>query len=931
MNNDDNNLNSNLSNEDENLNINKITESKNNFNDKDLLLNDFEADLNISDIVNNDANEIKSRKNSKNNNPFENTSIDKSLSDDFENINKMNIINENIENSNESSIQNIQIDLNNNNNDDENKKIKKRTKDDLNNTPLPIFECLYCTNEKIVFGHFINETLSKKYLLQTSIYDMNDLDKLILNKRLINKDDKNEKLLNLVIKNTEYIKYYIPREKSTIYFNSIIFSNLCKKNEIDNHRLFKQKIEDSIVRKKKDFYFKGINKIPRNSMNNKCLFNSTNSLINNFNALSGLVEPVPQINANNNNVKNNYTIATCSNNNSINFNSLSLNNNDFNCYCKDNNNMLDYIVEKIEKNDESVNYADDKEEILDFFKFDLSRKITKKDIKWENKFYDIWKPDISSDFDENDNNDNEYTINIKNSNNIEDNKNKSINISNLNNKNIINNKSININKSMGFIKYNISKKNNNLIFTFNKNKEKNKDKNKYNDINKNTLNNINKNSTTNVKIDKTINNKSKNYSIKTNDRNQSKEKDIKNSLNITNKSSHININQSHDLKKYSNKYINNYNFNQFYYKNKKFLSNLSYMKSFGSTTNSSYNINKSANFLGKSRQKNYIHKKESNININTKSLQYISNSNNNNYNSSSINYSIGVSINLKSNSSVKSNGIINCWNPDKVSVFQVNENKSINHKKKEKKNNINDKNKKNKLFNIFNNINIFNLNLNHERAKSNYNLNYKKEKKVPKTSNSENKLSKYKNQNKKNNFSIYKKNNNNQQNIFFSTAKQKQNKVISRTNELLYSSNSIFNNINNNDGLYVKSLGLSFGSNENNISENNVNVVFNSISNINKSNSNINNSNNNYSPNKSNKTFYYNRHNNDLKHKINNLISMINNKRNNNIKELYYINKNKNLSNLKNRYVHCFNSTSYIDNLKYKKNKNADSNKSFNF
>ena len=57
---------------------------------------------------------------------------------------------------------------------------------------------------------------------------------------------------------------------------------------------------------------------------------------------------------------------------------------------------------------------------------------------------------------------------------------------------------------------------------------------------------------------------------------------------------------------------------------------------------------------------------------------------------------------------------------------------------------------------------------------------------------------------------------------------------------------------------------------------------------------------------------------------------MINNKRNNNIKELYYMNKNKNLSNLKNRYVNCFNSTSYIDNVKYKKNKNADSNKSFN-
>ena len=58
-----------------------------------------------------------------------------------------------------------------------------------------------------------------------------------------------------------------------------------------------------MLRKKKEFYFKGINKIPKNSLNNKGLFNSTNSLINNFNALSGLVEPNV-----NNNIKNNFTI-----------------------------------------------------------------------------------------------------------------------------------------------------------------------------------------------------------------------------------------------------------------------------------------------------------------------------------------------------------------------------------------------------------------------------------------------------------------------------------------------------------------------------------------------------------------------------------------------------------------------------------------------
>ena len=133
-------------------------------------------------------------------------------------------------------------------------------------------------------------------------------------------------------------------------------------------------------------------------MNNKYLFNSTNSLINNFNTLCGLVESVQQ-NIVNNNIKNVYS--SCSNN-SINFNSLSLNNNEFgyNSNCKENN--LDYIVENIEKKEESLNDVDDKDEIIDFFKFDLVRKISKNDVKWDNKYYNIWNPDISSvsDFDE---------------------------------------------------------------------------------------------------------------------------------------------------------------------------------------------------------------------------------------------------------------------------------------------------------------------------------------------------------------------------------------------------------------------------------------------------------------------------------------------------------------------------------------------------
>ena len=62
------------------------------------------------------------------------------------------------------------------------------------------------------------------------------------------------------------------------------------------------------------------------------------------------------------------------------------------------------------------------------------------------------------------------------------------------------NKNKNINKSMGYIRYNIPKKTN-LIFTFNKNKDKKNNKSKFSEINKNPINNNNLNNN-NYPLDK---------------------------------------------------------------------------------------------------------------------------------------------------------------------------------------------------------------------------------------------------------------------------------------------------------------------------------------------------------------------------------------------------------------------------------------------
>jgi len=82
-------------------------------------------------------------------------------------------------------------------------------KEELNNIPIPIFSCIYCSNEKVSFNHMIKENLEKKYYLLTSIYDIKKINKLLLNKNLP----------NLIIDNREYIKKYYKYKEAKILLN----------------------------------------------------------------------------------------------------------------------------------------------------------------------------------------------------------------------------------------------------------------------------------------------------------------------------------------------------------------------------------------------------------------------------------------------------------------------------------------------------------------------------------------------------------------------------------------------------------------------------------------------------------------------------------------------------------------------------------------
>jgi len=220
---------------------------------------------------------------------------------------------------------------------------------------------------------------------------------LISSQPKIDKGDNTIKLLNIIINNAEYLKCSYMNDKIKDFFKSNIYMVECLKNEYIIKKVLIQRFEDSFIRRKKDFYFrgiKGINKISKNSINYQCLFNSTNSWINNYSGLTGFVahsqgqtHPLPIVE------KNNNTVNGVNGSNS----SICLNNNEIGLVGKGKNR---HYMENIKENNddrnlEGENTIEEKAQILNFIcEDDLKRKITKNDIEWEENYYDIYDPII---------------------------------------------------------------------------------------------------------------------------------------------------------------------------------------------------------------------------------------------------------------------------------------------------------------------------------------------------------------------------------------------------------------------------------------------------------------------------------------------------------------------------------------------------------
>ena len=281
-------------------------------------------------------------------------------------------------------------------NENENNNIKKKlTKEDLDNIPLPIFSCIYCSNDHLSFNHLSNEVLSEKYYNQTSIYDMKLLEKLIQNGPLIEQDNFKFKLLDIIIQNTEYIRKYYNSKESLLFYSSQMYKeSFDSYNDLKTKKYILKQLEERInLKRNRDLTNrKSLRFANKNICYNKLSFhNNSNILLNenyNFNQY---------IKKNSNTNGTGTCQGTGSYSSMNNIVSFSLNNNENNniLLCMNNLNMMENIMEKIEKNEESENDEEGGQELLHIFEDESHCKTRKNKIDFETKYYDVWNPDIT--------------------------------------------------------------------------------------------------------------------------------------------------------------------------------------------------------------------------------------------------------------------------------------------------------------------------------------------------------------------------------------------------------------------------------------------------------------------------------------------------------------------------------------------------------
>lgn len=107
-------------------------------------------------------------------------------------------------------------------------KRKSRKKIDLDKTPLPIFACIYCSNENVVFNHMSNEIISEKYLYNCSWFDLKNINLIVSTYFVYNLNSINleiKSLVNLIVNYSEYLDKYNSIKNSQDYIKKFAEEN----------------------------------------------------------------------------------------------------------------------------------------------------------------------------------------------------------------------------------------------------------------------------------------------------------------------------------------------------------------------------------------------------------------------------------------------------------------------------------------------------------------------------------------------------------------------------------------------------------------------------------------------------------------------------------------------------------------------------------
>ena len=296
-------------------------------------------------------------------------------------------------------------------------KKKKRQKEDLDKTPLPVFDCIFCSNQKVVFEHMVREYLSNKYLYGSDKRCIDRLNTILSTSITINNslDHETQQMRNFIIYHTDYIKKFYDKKTILNFFETYKdnwgsnkfqptvrkelfsnFSNSCISNTIKKYR--KKKLNSDKIQIINNYVSVDVIKhhkteeMPQISLNSP---NFTNLQINLNTSLSNKTEvpfSLPQtslikIDCNENDLLKHREHA------------------DLNYKNYFDDKKTNYVInsEKVDENNnrnenenENEENADKNESFLKFLRFDLKRKINFEDILWEEGYHDIWDPNLST-------------------------------------------------------------------------------------------------------------------------------------------------------------------------------------------------------------------------------------------------------------------------------------------------------------------------------------------------------------------------------------------------------------------------------------------------------------------------------------------------------------------------------------------------------